>query len=102
MILLPISHNVLVQITFQTYACQGDSGGPMIWEDNEDKKRAYLLGIIRSSSIMDTKICGQAKNDFYTTHATSVPGTVLTWIKMSNYPEIEECLRPRKPSSVTK
>ena len=40
MILLPISHNVLVQITFQTYACQGDSGGPMtVTRRNLDRGR---------------------------------------------------------------
>ena len=96
-----ISHDVLVQITFQTYSCQGDSGGPMIWEDNKDKKRAYLLGIIKGAS-MDQKICGNAVNGFYFTTATSVTGIVLPWIKMSNYPEIEECLRPEKPSSLPK
>ena len=90
----------MLKITFQTYGCKGDSGGPTIWEDKKDKKRAYLLGIIQSSSV-DQKTCGLARNGFYATITTTVPGKVLRWIKNFKYSEIKDCLR-KKPSSLTK
>ena len=86
---------------FQRYICHRDSGGPTIWEDKKDKKRAYLLGIIKSSSA-DPNACESAMNNFYATIATKVPGKVLKWVKSFKYPEIEECLRPKKPSSLPK
>ena len=30
-------------------ACNGDSGSPTIWEDKDDNKRAYLMGIINGA-----------------------------------------------------
>ena len=89
------------KFSFQTYACHDDSGGPTIWEDTEDKKRAYLLGIMKSSS-MDQNTCGLGMNNFYVTINTKVPGKVLRWVKHFKYPEIEACLRPKKPSSLSK
>ena len=92
--------NVLRKFAFQTYGCYGDSGGPTIWEDKKDKKRAYLLGIMKSSSV-DQNTCGLAMNNFYATIATQVPGKVIRWIKSFKYSEITDCLR-KKPSSLTK
>ena len=60
-----------------------------------------MLGIIKSSSA-DPNACESAMNNFYATIATKVPGKVLKWVKSFKYPEIEECLRPKKPSSLPK
>ena len=34
---------------FFQIACNGDSGSPTIWEDKDDNKRAYLMGIINGA-----------------------------------------------------
>ena len=76
--------------------CYGDSGGPTIWEDTTDKRRAYLMGIIRAgSSIYGT--CGKFKNNFAFSIAATVPGKILDWVTKFNYKEIKECLRAKKP-----
>ena len=79
--MLKFLKNIWKNFNFQ-YVCGGDSGGPIIWEDKKDKKfkkRAYVMGIISRSSTKG-KICGLAKNDYWTTITTSVPGKVLPWI----------------------
>ena len=56
------------------------------------------MGIISRSSTKG-KICGLAKNDYWTTITTSVPGKVLPWINDFKHREIEKCLRPVKSNS---
>ena len=72
--------------------CRGDSGGPIMWKDEKDLNRVYLMGIMESGSSLDNK-CAIPLNNFATTIATTVPGNVMSWIKGLNYPEINECLQ---------
>ena len=78
-------------LNFQN-SCFGDSGGPAIWEDTNDRNRAYLVGIIFMGS---NTICGIIPtNKFLSSQAVTVPGRVYAWVYSKTQPEIIECLRP--------
>ena len=91
--------------------CTGDSGGPVIWEDKNDKNRAYLVGVLfmRSNPICGVippnrrQIAILARNrqpKFLSSQAVIVPGRVFGWVLSQDQPEsgelapeIKECLR---------
>ena len=84
--------------------CFGDTGGPVIWEDTNDKNRAYLVGILFMKSnpicgVIPTKrrrpaiLAKNRKPKFLSSQAVTVPGEVFGWVLSKKQPEIQECLR---------
>ena len=70
--------------------CYGDEGSPLIWEDNNDYKRAYLVGI----SIYVVSKC--EKDTITPTVYTFVP-RILEWILSVAGPSIQKCTRVYLP-----
>ena len=69
--------------------CPGDSGGPIIWDDDKDAKRGYLVGVISSSQ----GFCynSDPRRIYLPAKAVWVPA-VMDWLVSVGGKELEDCL----------
>ena len=68
--------------------CPGDSGGPVIWDDEKDQDRSYLMGVISQGQ----GLCFQDPSKaLLPPKAVWVPA-IMDWLVSIGGPELESCL----------
>ena len=55
------------------------------------------MGIIAKGTSWKNSCGSKNPKKFFASIAVTVPGKVMNWVKDFKYPEIKECLRPKKP-----
>ena len=67
-------------------SCHGDSGGPVIWENENDQNRAYLMAIVsRGYGGCGSGHPPKPRRDVWIENLTR-------WLIAYGDPEIEQCL----------